>query len=141
MTNIVLTERRNPLTTDIDLMDSYQIAQAINNEDKKVALAIEKVLPQIGKAIELIAQAFANGGRLAYFGAGTSGRLGVLDASECWPTFGVGTGMVCGFIAGGDRALRFSIENSEDSAELALADLKTFAHTPRDIVEIGRAHV
>ena len=134
MTNIALTERRNPLTTDIDLMDSYQIAQAINNEDKKVALAIEKVLPQIGKAIELIAQAFANGGRLAYFGAGTSGRLGVLDASECWPTFGVETGMVCGFIAGGDRALRFSIENSEDSAELALADLKTFAPTPRDIV-------
>ncbi len=134
MTNIALTERRNPLTTDIDLMDSYQIAQAINNEDKKVALAIEKVLPQIGKAIELIAQAFANGGRLAYFGAGTSGRLGVLDASECWPTFGVETGMVCGFIAGGDRALRFSIENSEDSAELALADFKTFAPTPRDIV-------
>ena len=134
MTNIALTERRNPLTTDIDLMDSYQIAQAINNEDKKVALAIEKVLPQIGKAIELIAQAFANGGRLAYFGAGTSGRLGVLDASECWPTFGVETGMVCGFIAGGDRALRFSIENSEDSAELALADLKTFAPSPRDIV-------
>lgn len=134
MTNIALTERRNPLTTDIDLMNSYQIAQAINNEDKKVALAIEKVLPQIGKAIELIAQAFANGGRLAYFGAGTSGRLGVLDASECWPTFGVETGMVCGFIAGGDRALRFSIENSEDSAELALADLKTFAPTPRDIV-------
>lgn len=134
MTNIALTERRNPLTTDIDLMDSHQIAQAINNEDKKVALAIEKVLPQIGKAIELIAQAFANGGRLAYFGAGTSGRLGVLDASECWPTFGVETGMVCGFIAGGDRALRFSIENSEDSAELALADLKTFAPTPRDIV-------
>lgn len=134
MTNIALTERRNPLTTDIDLMDSHQIAQAINNEDKKVALAIEKVLPQIGKAIELIAQAFANGGRLAYFGAGTSGRLGVLDASECWPTFGVETGMVCGFIAGGDRALRFSIENSEDSAELALADLKTFTPTPRDVV-------
>lgn len=134
MTNIALTERRNPATIDIDLMDSYQIAQAINNEDKKIASAIEKILPQISQAIELIAQSFQKGGRLAYFGAGTSGRIGVLDASECWPTFGVEHGMVCGFIAGGDRALRFSIENSEDSAELALADLKTFAPTPDDIV-------
>lgn len=134
MTNIALTERRNPATVNIDLMNSYQIAQAINNEDKKVALAVEKTLPQIGQAIELIAQAFQKGGRLAYFGAGTSGRLGVLDASECWPTFGVEHGMVCGFIAGGDRALRFSVENSEDSAELALADLKTFAPTPDDII-------
>ena len=107
MTNIALTERRNPATIDIDLMDSYQIAQAINNEDKKIASAIEKILPQISQAIELIAQSFQKGGRLAYFGAGTSGRIGVLDASECWPTFGVEHGMVCGFIAGGDRALRF----------------------------------
>ena len=111
-----------------------RIAKTINNEDKKVALAVEKTLPQIGQAIELIAQAFLQGGRLAYFGAGTSGRLGVLDASECWPTFGVEHGMVCGFIAGGDRALRFSIENSEDSADLALQDLKTFAPKPQDVI-------
>ncbi len=134
MPTIALTERSNPATRDIDLMDSYEIAKTINNEDKKVALAVEKTLPQIGQAIELIAQAFLQGGRLAYFGAGTSGRLGVLDASECWPTFGVEHGMVCGFIAGGDRALRFSIENSEDSADLALQDLKTFAPKPQDII-------
>ena len=134
MISIALTERRNPATKDIDLMDSYTIAQTINNEDKKVALAIEKNLPQIGETIETIAQAFQKGGRLAYFGAGTSGRLGVLDASECWPTFGVEHGMVCGYIAGGDQALRFSIENSEDSAELALQDLQNFAPTPNDII-------
>ncbi len=134
MPTIALTERSNPATKDIDLMDSYEIAKTINNEDKKVALAVEKTLPQIGQAIELIAQAFLQGGRLAYFGAGTSGRLGVLDASECWPTFGVEHGLVCGFIAGGDRALRFSVENAEDSAELALQDLKTFAPKPQDII-------
>ena len=134
MPTIALTERSNPATKDIDLMDSYEIAKTINNEDKKVALAVEKTLPQIGQAIELIAQAFLQGGRLAYFGAGTSGRLGVLDASECWPTFGVEHGLICGFIAGGDRALRFSVENAEDSAELALQDLKTFAPKPQDII-------
>ncbi len=134
MANVALTEKRNPDTADIDLMDSYQIAQAINNEDKKVAAAVEKTLPQIGQAIELIAQAFQKGGRLAYFGAGTSGRLGVLDASECWPTFGVEHGMVCGFIAGGDQALRFSVENAEDNAELALQDLAAFNPRPQDIV-------
>ena len=134
MPTIALTERSNPATKDIDLMDSYEIAKTINNEDKKVALAVEKTLPQIGQAIELVAQAFLQGGRLAYFGAGTSGRLGVLDASECWPTFGVEHGLICGFIAGGDRALRFSVENAEDSAELALQDLKTFAPKPQDII-------
>lgn len=134
MSQVALTERRNPDTVNIDLMDSLQIAQTINNEDKKVALAVEKTLPQIGEAIELISRAFSKGGRLAYFGAGTSGRLGVLDASECWPTFGVEHGMVCGFIAGGDRALRFSVENSEDSAELGLEDLNTFNPTPDDII-------
>ncbi len=134
MTKLALTEKRNPATVDIDLMDSQQIARTLNNEDKKVALAIETQLEPIGRAIELIAQAFLQGGRLAYFGAGTSGRLGVLDASECWPTFGVEHGMVNGFIAGGDRALRFSIENSEDSAELALEDLKKFNPNPKDVV-------
>lgn len=134
MDKIALTERRNPETVNIDLMDSFQIAQTLNNEDKKVALAVEKVLPQIGEAIELIAQSFLKGGRLAYFGAGTSGRLGVLDASECWPTFGVKHGMVNGFIAGGDRALRFSIENSEDNPDFGLHDLQTFNPSPDDIV-------
>lgn len=134
MTEIALTEKRNPDTMNIDLMDSYQIAKTLNQEDKKVALAVETQLTEIGKAIELIAQSFFKGGRLAYFGAGTSGRLGVLDASECWPTFGVEHGMVCGYIAGGDRALRFSIENSEDNAELGLADLATFNPAPHDVI-------
>ncbi len=134
MANIALTEKRNPDTINIDLMDSYNIAKTINNEDKKVALAIEKVLPQIGEAIETIARAFRKGGRLAYFGAGTSGRIGILDAAECWPTFGVEHGMICGFIAGGDKALRFSVENAEDSKDLALQDWQTFSPTPNDII-------
>lgn len=134
MNSIALTEKRNPETADIDLMGGAEIAKTLNREDKKVAEAIEKVTPQIGEAIELIAEAFRNGGRLAYFGAGTSGRLGVLDASECWPTFGVEHGMVCGYIAGGDKALRFSIENSEDNPELGLEDLASFNPTKNDII-------
>ena len=134
MSKLALTEKRNPDTVNIDLMDSYQIAQAINNEDKKVAPAVETQLRPIGEAIEAIARAFLKGGRLAYFGAGTSGRLGVLDASECWPTFGVEHGMVCGYIAGGDRALRFSVENAEDNAELAEQDLTAFNPSPDDII-------
>ena len=134
MADISLTEKSNPLTTDIDLMDSFHIAQTMNNEDKKVALAIEKVLPEIGRAIDMIAESFQKGGRLAYFGAGTSGRLGVLDASECWPTFGVEHGMVSGFIAGGDKALRLSVEDAEDNVEFGLSDLSAFAPTPKDII-------
>lgn len=134
MSKTALTEQRNPATKDIDLMSSLDIAKTINNEDKKVALAIEKNLPEIAQAIEAIAQSFQKGGRLAYFGAGTSGRIGVLDASECWPTFGVEHGMVNGFIAGGDKALRFSVEDSEDNASLGLQDLQSFNPTPKDIV-------
>lgn len=128
------TESRNPDTADIDLMTGEQIAQTLNNEDKKVALAVEKCIPQIGQAIELIAKSFSLGGRLGYFGAGTSGRLGVLDASECWPTFGVEHGMVNGFIAGGDAALRLSVEDSEDSFALGLADIQTFNPGANDVV-------
>lgn len=134
MKNVILTEKRNPNTTNIDIMDANQIAKVLNDEDKKVALAVEKCVPEIAKGIELIAQSFLKGGRLAYFGAGTSGRLGVLDASECWPTFGVEHGMVNGFIAGGDEALRYSIENSEDSAELGLQDLNNFNPNENDVV-------
>ena len=134
MDSLALTEKRNPETVNIDLMDGAEIARTLNREDKKVAEAIEKVTPQIGEAIELIARSFQKGGRLAYFGAGTSGRLGVLDASECWPTFGVEHGMVCGYIAGGDKALRFSVENAEDNAELGLQDLAAFNPGPNDVV-------
>lgn len=134
MEKIALTEKTNQDTVNIDLMSSYDIAKAINNEDKKVALAVEKILPEIGQAIELIAQSFKKGGRLAYFGAGTSGRIGVLDASECWPTFGVEHGMVNGYIAGGDKALRFSVENAEDSIELAINDFSDFNPGENDVI-------
>lgn len=130
----IMTEKGNPLTQNIDLMNGYEIAKAINNEDKKVAFAVEKELKAIGKAIETIAEAFFNSGRVAYFGAGTSGRIGVLDASECVPTFGVDENMVQGFIAGGDKALRYSIENAEDDEELALKDLAAFKPQKNDVV-------
>ena len=100
MNKFALTEKRNPETVNIDLMDSWQIAKTLNNEDKKVALAVEKALPQIGDAIEVIAEAFRKGGRLAYFGSGSRGRLGLLDASEWWTNLGVVDGMVKFFIAG-----------------------------------------
>lgn len=129
-----LTEKSNPATKDIDLMNGYEIAQAINKEDRKVALAVKKILPDIGQAIELIASAFQKGGRLAYFGSGTSGRLGVLDASECYPTFGVEEDMVQGFIAGGEEALCHSVENAEDRVDLALADLQKFAPSKHDVI-------
>ncbi len=134
MNKPALTERTNPNTLGIDLMDGEEIARMINNEDKKVALAVEKVIPQIGEAVEVIAQGFKNGGRLAYFGAGTSGRIGVLDASECWPTFGVEHGMVNGYIAGGDKALRFSVENAEDSEEAGIEDLRDFNPKVNDVI-------
>jgi len=134
MANPALTETSNPDTVNIDLMDSENIARTLNNEDKKVALAIEKVLPEIGRAIELIAQCFQKGGRLGYFGAGTSGRLGILDASECPPTFGAAPDMVCGYIAGGDRALRFSVESAEDKSNLAREDIVRFNPQPDDVV-------
>ncbi|MBR1648787.1 MAG: N-acetylmuramic acid 6-phosphate etherase [Alphaproteobacteria bacterium] len=140
MSEVSLTEKSNPETSEIDLMNSFEIAQAINREDKKVALAIEKVLPDIARGIDKIASSFLKGGKLAYFGAGTSGRIGVLDASECWPTFGVEHDMVCAFIAGGDEALRYSAENAEDSSELGKKDLAAFAPHPDDVVVGISAH-
>ncbi len=118
----MMTETRNPDTMHLDEMSPLQIVTAMNREDRKVSLAIEAVLPQIA-AVEAVETAFRNGGRLFYLGAGTSGRLGVLDASECPPTFGVDHGMVVGLIAGGDRVLRFPIEGAEDSRELGRQDL------------------
>lgn len=119
----MMTETRNPDTMHLDEMSPLQIVTAMNREDRKVPLAIEAVLPLIAAAVEAVETAFRNGGRLFYLGAGTSGRLGVLDASECPPTFGVDHGMVVGLIAGGDRALRFPIEGAEDSRELGRQDL------------------
>lgn len=134
MMNLALTEKRNPLTKDIDLMTSLEMVTVLNHEDMKVAKAVQKVLPQVAEAVDIISENFLNGGRLAYFGAGTSGRLGVLDASECWPTFGVEHGMVCAYIAGGEKALRFSVENAEDNRTLAQADLKAFNPTKKDTI-------
>lgn len=128
------TERRNAATMELDQMSALEIATVMNQEDRKVPLAIEEALPQIAKTIEVVENAFRQGGRLFYIGAGTSGRLGVLDASECPPTFGVDPGMVVGLIAGGDRALRFPIEGAEDDRELCVSDLKERNFCAKDVL-------
>ena len=133
---ISTVEERNPETVHIDLMSTKEILQAINGEDHKVADAVQAVLPQIEKAVDVIVSCLSNGGRLGYFGAGTSGRLGVLDASDCWSTFGIETDQIQGFIAGGDNALRRSVERSEDKEELALLDLGAFKVSPKDVVVV-----
>ena len=130
----ILTEERNNASASIDLASTDEIVRIINDEDKKVALAVEKCLPEIAKAVDLIAESFSKGGRLAYFGAGTSGRLGVLDASECWPTFSARDGMVGGYIAGGDFALKNSIEGAEDDEKEALKHIKDFNPSENDVV-------
>lgn len=122
--NKIITENRNENTIDIDLISTVEMVEKINNEDKLVAVAIEKEKENIALAIDLIATKLLSGGKLYYFGAGTSGRLGVLDASECPPTFGVESDMVVGVIAGGDSALRNAIEGAEDNYELGYNDAK-----------------
>ena len=116
--NKMMTETRNPDTMTLDQMSALELVTVMNREDHKVPEAIASALPQIASTVEVVEQAFRKGGRLFYLGAGTSGRLGVLDASECPPTFGVDPGMVVGLIAGGDRALRFPIEGAEDDRSL-----------------------
>ncbi|MDR2257607.1 MAG: hypothetical protein LBE14_00505, partial [Treponema sp.] len=106
------TERRNEVSFDIDSKTALEIVTIINNEDKKVPFAVEKILPEIAALVDDVVAAFRKGGRLIYIGAGTSGRLGVLDASECPPTYGVSPGMVQGIIAGGREALTKSIESA-----------------------------
>ena len=128
------TEKRNAATMDLDQMSALEIATVMNQEDRKVPLAIERALPQIAQTIEIVENAFRQGGRLFYIGAGTSGRLGVLDASECPPTFGVDAGMVVGLIAGGDQALRFPIEGAEDDRELCVSDLKERQLCSKDVL-------
>lgn len=130
----LITEQRNPNSMQIDTLSAYKIVQIINNEDKQVPLAIEKVLPQIAQAVEKIVEAFQQGGRLVYIGAGTSGRLGVLDASECPPTFGVSPEMVKGIIAGGERALRHPIEGAEDNKEAGKQDLQAVGFSQKDVL-------
>jgi N-acetylmuramic acid 6-phosphate etherase len=128
----LLTESRNPLTEHIDQLPTLDMLRLINDEDRKVANAIVAVLPEVAKAVDEIAHRFKDGGRLFYIGAGTSGRLGVLDASECPPTFSVPPALFQGLIAGGDSALRNSSESSEDSAEQGAADLAAAGFTGQD---------
>ncbi|MBS3847646.1 MULTISPECIES: N-acetylmuramic acid 6-phosphate etherase [Devosia] len=130
----LVSESRNSDTMQIDLMSSRQILDAMNAQDRGVPAAVEKVLPETAIAVDRIVEAFKAGGRLIYMGAGTSGRLGVLDASECPPTFGVPQGMVVGLIAGGDRALRFPIEGAEDSPDEGRQDLQRVNLTDKDVV-------
>ena len=130
----LITEQRNPNSMHVDSLSALDIVQLMNEEDKQVPLAIEKCLPQIAQAVECIVAAFQQGGRLVYIGAGTSGRLGVLDASECPPTFGVSPEMVKGIIAGGERALRHPIEGAEDSKAQAVVDLQTIQFSSKDVL-------
>ena len=130
----LITEQRNPNSMNVDCLSALEIVQLMNEEDKQVSLAIEKCLPQIAQAVERIVAAFQQGGRLVYIGAGTSGRLGVLDASECPPTFGVSPEMVKGIIAGGERALRHPIEGAEDSKAQAVVDLQTIQFSSKDVL-------
>lgn len=132
--DIIITEKTNKNTVDIDISSSLEIARMINNEDLKAAVEVGKKLDDIAKAIDVISDNFLKGGRLLYFGAGTSGRLGVLDASECPPTFNTNPDMVKGIIAGGDRALRYAIEGAEDNIELAKKDFNALDVTEKDTV-------
>ena len=117
------TEKINPATAHIDECTTLEMVKLINDEDKKIAAAVERVLPEIARAVDAISDKLSKGGRLFYIGAGTSGRLGVLDASECPPTFGVSPEMVQGLIAGGEGALIRAVEGAEDDCNLAERDL------------------
>jgi len=130
----ISTEQRNENTKNIDIASTCNMLKMINREDQSVPLAVEKAIDQIAKVVDVVTDAFVQGGRLIYIGAGTSGRLGVLDASECPPTYGVPQDMVIGIIAGGDRALRRSTEDIEDSKEEAIKDLKAISINDKDVV-------
>lgn len=118
------TEQRNPNTMHIDKMNALEIATTINNEDKLVPLAVEKALPEIAKTIDMVVDSFNNGGRLLFIGAGTSGRLGIIDATECPPTYGEPPEKVVGIIAGGESAVFRASENAEDLGDKGVADVK-----------------
>lgn len=128
------TEQRNSASENIDKVSTLEMLKIINDEDKKVAYVVEKVLPNIAKAVELIAEKLSNGGRLFYIGAGTSGRLGVLDASECPPTFGTNPEKIQGIIAGGNSALISAVEGAEDDKEKAVSDLNEKNFNSKDIL-------
>jgi len=133
-TKHLTTEGRNPLSRNIDQLTALQIAQLMNAEDKNVAIAVENELDAIAQAIEWIADAFRRSGRLFYIGAGTSGRLGVLDASECPPTFSTPPSMVVGVIAGGFKALTTAVEGAEDDPKQAAMDLQAHQFGRNDVL-------
>ncbi len=128
------TEATNPRTEQLDQLSTLEMLQIINEEDQKVALAVQQALPQIVLAVDAVVAAFARGGRLIYAGAGTSGRLGVLDAVECPPTFSVSPEMVVGLIAGGSGAMMHSVEGAEDTRELGAGDLRGIGFNDRDVL-------
>lgn len=128
------TEQRNPASMQIDTLPTPAILQIINQEDQRVAPAVKAALPQIAAAVDCIAQRLQQDGRLIYIGAGTSGRLGILDASECPPTYGTPTSLVQGVIAGGIPAIFTAQEGAEDSVSLAAVDLKKLALNKNDVL-------
>ncbi len=130
----LLTEQRNPNSMDIDSKSTLEILKIINDEDKKVPFAVEKEIPYIAQAVEFVVESFKKGGRLLYFGAGTSGRLGVVDAAECPPTFGTPPEMVQGFIAGGREAMFVAQEGAEDKEENGANDVLKANVTSKDTV-------
>jgi len=130
----ITTERRNESTKNIDIVSTTEILKMINDEDKSVPYAVEAAIGQIAKVVDIVTDVFRKGGRLFYIGAGTSGRLGVLDASEVPPTFGVEESRVIGIIAGGDNALKFAVEGAEDFKEMAVEALRDYRLNQNDIV-------
>lgn len=130
----MITEGRNPASQNIDELSTEAMLRVINDEDKKVALAVEAIVPQIAAAVDAICAAFQAGGRLVYCGAGTSGRLGILDASECPPTFGTPREQVIGLIAGGHTAILQAVENAEDNREQGAQDLKDIHFSRHDVL-------
>lgn len=130
----MITETRNPASVEIDQLSTLEMLRVINQEDQQVALAVGQQLPEIARAVDAIAAAFGKGGRLVYIGAGTSGRLGILDASECPPTYGVSAEQVIGLIAGGHKAILQAVENAEDDAELGARDLKNIQFCANDVL-------
>ena len=130
----MITETRNPASVEIDQLPTLEMLRVINREDQQVTLAVSQLLPEITRAVDAIAAAFGKGGRLVYIGAGTSGRLGILDASECPPTYGVSAEQVVGLIAGGHKAILQAVENAEDDAELGAQDLKNIQFCANDVL-------
>ncbi|WP_262947625.1 N-acetylmuramic acid 6-phosphate etherase [Xenorhabdus indica] len=132
--NNLVTESRTPASTHIDELSTLDMLRVINDEDKKVAVAVEQILPQVALVVDKVAEALRQGGRLIYSGAGTSGRLGILDASECPPTYGTKPEQVVGLIAGGHQAIFKAVENAEDNRQPGADDLKVLHFNEKDVL-------